>query len=205
MASKIPKAKIYFLLAAIGFNLLLGQPHDILALTSPVASDMPSTIELNGKRLSLQDLKNPVMESNQTLLEGSKIYIKNCVLCHGDLLDGKGLFGESFSPPPANFLHPQSILSKPQSYSYWRIMKGGLGMPKKYNPWDSAMPAWEGVLKEDEVWKVIQYIYRSAKEKTEANTQSVSKPSIETGEKIYFNNCAICEDWDSMLIPIPPL
>jgi len=193
MASK--KSGIYtkFYLAVVGINLALcGQAPDGYAFTGPSVTDMPTIIQVDGKQVSLQNLSNPVAKSDQAFKEGAKIYIKNCALCHGDLLDGKGLYGESFSPRPANFLHPQSILNKPQSYAFWRIIKGGPGLPKKYNPWDSAMPAWEGTLKEKDIWKVIQYIYSKAKEGTKANLSHASKPSIDRGKEIYADKCAIC-------------
>ena len=191
MASKAIRAKTYAFLAAVSINLLSHTP-DTFAFSGPSESDMPLAIEVNGKSTSLQNLTSPIPESNQILIEGSNIYIQNCVLCHGDLLDGKGLYSESFSPPPTNFLLSQSILSKPKSYAYWRIMKGGLGLPKKYEPWNSAMPSWEGVLTEEQVWKVIHFIYEKSKELSSLTTQDVSVTSIENGEKVYSENCSIC-------------
>jgi len=191
MASKTIRAKTYAFIIAVSLNLLSHTP-DTFAFNSPSESDMPLGIEVNGKSTSLQNLTSPITESNQILVEGSNIYIQNCVLCHGDLLDGKGLYSESFSPPPANFLLSQSILSKPKSYAYWRIMKGGLGLPKKYEPWNSAMPSWEGVLTEEQAWKVIHFIYEKSKELSSPTTQDVLEPSLENGRKVYSENCSVC-------------
>ena len=128
MAFNKSRIQIWLNAAIIGFILTLcGQAY---AFTGPSASDMPSVLEVEGRQVSLKNLSSPIAESEQTIKEGAEIYIKNCVLCHGDLLDGKGLFGDSFFPRPANFLHPQSVLSKPLSYTYWRIMKGGPGLPE---------------------------------------------------------------------------
>ena len=189
LKTAITKTYLFIFVFSVGFS---SQSSNILAFDDPGSIEMPSTIHVNGKSISLQNLKNPITESNQAFLDGSKIYIENCVLCHGDLLNGKGLYSESFSPPPANFLHPQSILSKPKSYAYWRIMKGGSGLPKKYEPWNSAMPSWEGVLTEEQVWKVIHFIYEKSKELSSATTQDVSVPSIENGGKVYSQNCSVC-------------
>ena len=191
MASKTFSAKTYAFIIAVSLNLLSHTSYTF-AFNNPNESDMPLGIEVNGKSTSLQNLTSPITESNQILVEGSKIYIQNCVLCHGDLLDGKGLYSESFSPPPTNFLLSQSILSKPKSYAYWRIMKGGLGLPKKYKPWNSAMPSWEGVLTEEQAWKVIHFIYEKSKELSSATTQDVSVPSLENGRKVYSENCSVC-------------
>ncbi|KMP11969.1 Triheme cytochrome c [Candidatus Nitromaritima sp. SCGC AAA799-C22] len=191
------KAKLlsppWLLIAVIGFVLTLGgRSSPVYAFDSPGASDMPATLQVDGRQVSLKELKNPFPAgSDQAVQEGAEIYIKNCVLCHGDLLDGKGLFGESFFPRPANFLQEPSVLNKPPAYAYWRIMKGGPGLPEKFAPWNSAMPAWEGALSEDEVWKVILYIDTTVKERLQSPPPS-PKPSAEQGKKIYADKCAIC-------------
>ena len=173
---------------------LCGPTPALLAFTSPGISDMPETINVEGRQVSLKQLQNPFIGSGQSLKEGAEIYIKNCVLCHGDLLDGSGLFGKSFFPPPANFLHPKSVLGKPQSFAYWRIMTGGPGLPEKYEPWNSAMPAWKNTLSEEDVWKVILYIYSTAQERIHADGASapVLKPSVERGSAVYADKCAVC-------------
>ncbi len=191
MFSNKIRAKTYFFIAVFCLKLLLETPS-ILAFNEPSAPDMPFSVQVNGKNISLQNLNPSVPQSEQAILEGSKLYIKNCALCHGDLLDGNGLFSEAFKPPPANFLHPKSILSKSKAYAYWRIIKGGIGLPKKFKPWNSAMPAWEGVLTEDEIWKVIHFIFNKSKKFSTGLNQNSSEPSIETGKKIYFENCSVC-------------
>ena len=183
--------KYFFFLVAVSLNLLSHTPHTF-AFDSPSESDMPLSIEVNGKKIFLQNLTSPIKKSDQALRDGASIYIKNCTLCHGDLLDGKALYSESFYPSPANFLLPESILSKPKSYAYWRIMKGGPGLPRKYKPWNSAMPSWEGLLTEEQAWKVIHFIYERTKELSSAETPDISIPSVENGEKIYSKNCSIC-------------
>ena len=44
-------------------------------------------------------------------------------------------------------------------------MKGGKGLPERFEPWNSAMPAWEGTLSQEEVWKTILYINKTVKER----------------------------------------
>ncbi len=153
---------------------------------------MPLTIQVDGKTASLKNLQSPIEESNQTIIDGAKIYMENCLLCHGDLLDGKGLYSKSFFPPPANFRDSQSILRKPKQYTYWRIMKGGPGLQKKHKPWNSAMPAWEGVLTENQIWKVIHFIYDKSKKLSSSTIENFSETSLENGRKLYSENCSIC-------------
>ncbi|MFB3112954.1 MAG: cytochrome c, partial [Gemmatimonadales bacterium] len=49
-----------------------------------------------------------------------------------------------------------------ESFLFWRIAKGGLGLPREGTPWNSAMPVWEDFLTEDEIWSVIIFLYEQA-------------------------------------------
>ena len=42
---------------------------------------------------------------------------------------------------------------------FWRIAKGGPGLPKEGAPWNSAMPVWEDMLTAEEIWAVIIFLY----------------------------------------------
>ena len=176
--------------------LVLWASFPLKVLSAPLQTDIPETITLKGKEIVLKDLSNPFRDEleklDQYVREGGEIYFKHCFLCHGDLLDGSGIFGDRFFPPSANFKHPASILSKPEYYAFWRIMKGGKGLPKKHNPWDSAMPAWENVLSQNEAWKVVLFLFETAGEFIPENEASLTGPSVEKGETVYKNKCAIC-------------
>ena len=123
----------------------------------------PASIQFRGKELSIQGLDNPLRKDEATLptqvAAGGEIYIRNCVYCHGDNLDGHGRFAPALNPPPANFQDPGTIAMLQESYLFWRIAKGGPGLPKESGPWSSAMPAWEDRLDETRIWQVILYLY----------------------------------------------
>ena len=93
--------------------------------------------------------------------KGGEIYIRNCMYCHGDNLDGKGHFAPGFNPPPANFQDPGTIAMLQEAYLFWRIAKGGPGLPKESTPWNSVMPPWEDRLTEEQIWQVIIYLYEA--------------------------------------------
>lgn len=93
------------------------------------------------------------------VVEGAEVYFKNCFFCHGDKLDGKGLFAKGVNPPPANLMDPGTIAQLQESYVSWRINQGGVGLPPESAPWNSAMPKWEHMLTEEEQWKVILFLY----------------------------------------------
>ncbi len=91
--------------------------------------------------------------------EGKTVYYQNCFYCHGDNLDGKGHFAKGFNPPPANFQDIGTIAMLQEGFVFWRVSKGGPGLPKASHPWASAMPVWEDMLSEDQIWKAILFIY----------------------------------------------
>lgn len=122
----------------------------------------PSRITFRGTEMVLAGLENP-LRSQGSLAEhaerGKAIYGQNCMPCHGDALDGLGHFATSLSPRPLSFQDNGTIAQLTESFVFWRIAKGGVGLPREGAPWDSAMPAWEDILSEDEIWSVIIYLY----------------------------------------------
>ena len=177
------------------FNLFLFFSLCITApawgLTPPPSEDVPKTFTLKGKEIPLKSLANPLKNDPKAIKQGGTLYTKHCFFCHGDLLDGKGIFGKSFFPAPADFTRLDSILSRPQAYTFWRIMKGGKGLPEKYEPWNSAMPAWEDSLRKEDVWKIITYIYDTAGQ-WHAKPGKQDPPSLERGKQVYLEKCAYC-------------
>ena len=85
-----------------------------------------------------------------------------CSPCHGGNFDGKGPAARGFNPPPANFSDPTTIAMLQESYLFWRIKKGGVGLPIEGMPWKSAMPRWEVELPDEWIWKIIMGEYDGA-------------------------------------------
>jgi DMSO reductase family type II enzyme heme b subunit len=123
----------------------------------------PASISFRGKSMDIQGLENPLRADTarfrEHVAEGGRIYVRNCMFCHGDNLDGGGHFAHAFNPPPANFTDPGTIAMLQEAYLFWRIAKGGPGLPKEATPWNSVMPAWEDRLTETQIWQVILYLY----------------------------------------------
>ena len=124
----------------------------------------PGTITVQGEQFVLQGLRSPLRdhEGNVAAADvqaGHDIYIQNCMFCHGDALDGNGMFADGLNPRPANFTDPGTIVQLSESYVFWRVAKGGPGLPPEGKPWNSAMPAWEDELTIEEMWQVIAYLY----------------------------------------------
>lgn len=127
----------------------------------------PSQIQFKGQSVNLTTATNPYRELENSdpeafaehVANGRRVYYENCVYCHGDNLAGDGQYAHAFTPIPANFQDPQTIGILQESYLFWRIAKGAPGLPEESTPWDSAMPAWESFLTEEEIWDVILFLY----------------------------------------------
>jgi DMSO reductase family type II enzyme heme b subunit len=129
----------------------------------------PDSISFRGKEINLQHADTPIRKDIKQnpgnaathYTAGAAIYIRNCVYCHGDFLDGKGHFAHGFNPQPADFVGPNTIAQLSEGFVFWRVAKGGPGLPKESTPWNSAMPAWEDRLTEEQIWQVIYYLYET--------------------------------------------
>ncbi len=122
----------------------------------------PGQIGVRGRTLQLAGLENPLRTSGsmaEHLRVGRRVYYQNCVACHGDQLDGQGHYAHGFSPTPASFADNGTIAQLTESYVFWRVAKGGPGLPREGAPWSSAMPVWEDFLTEDEMWAAVVFLY----------------------------------------------
>ena len=127
----------------------------------------PNQITVHDKPIDLTTLHNPhrALEASNPALDrqkveaGRKVYYENCFYCHGDLMRGEGMFAHALLPVPTNFQDPGTIAQLQEDYLFWRIAKGGPGLPEEGGPWSSAMPAWDQFLQEEEMWDVILFLY----------------------------------------------
>ncbi len=140
----------------------------------------PGEMTFKGKKIDLIKASNPFREletKDPTAFEthvaaGRKVYYQNCVFCHGDNMEGDGIFAYGYDPLPANFQDPTTIGMLQESYLFWRIAKGGPGLPEESTPWSSAMPAWEKFVSEDDIWNVILFLYRFTGQKPRAQEKA---------------------------------
>ena len=164
---KIPRIIIVFILIPLlaGYLTFLNvkpayEPPVSPRITHP---EPPTEIDFRGAAIRILGLENPLRKDAaglaQNIQEGKVIYFQNCFMCHGADLDGHGQYAEAFNPPPPPFRGTDTIAQLPESYVFWRAAKGWTGLPAGATPWDSAMPAFEPLLTQDQIWKVILYIY----------------------------------------------
>ena len=176
---------VFPILAGIGtYNFMKPNFQEPIELRT-VHPAPPGAIQVHGQNLVLQQAKSPFrvdengkysegiedkyLKANpfddkavpymKFVREGGEIFFQNCHFCHGDNLNGRGMFAFAFNPIPANFTDPGTIAQLQETFVFWRVSKGGIGLPREGFPWASAMPPWEKHLTTDEIWKVIEFEY----------------------------------------------
>jgi mono/diheme cytochrome c family protein len=140
----------------------------------------PTEITVNGKAILLDAEDNPFRplersnpaEFRAHVENGRQVYYRNCVFCHGDDLGGNGMFVHALDPIPTNFADGDTIANLRETFLFWRISKGGPGLPEEGGPWDTAMPAWEKILKEEEMWDVVLFLYDHTGERPRAREEA---------------------------------
>lgn len=162
-------AALILIAAAFGFAAWreASRPAEPPANVRTIHPAPPGEISFRGKKIDLLRAANPyrALEAKDPaafaahVAKGREVYYKNCVFCHGDDLRGGGIFAHGLDPQPADFGDPTTIAMLQESYLFWRIAKGGPGLPEESTPWASAMPAWEPMLQEDQIWDVILFLY----------------------------------------------
>jgi mono/diheme cytochrome c family protein len=167
----LPERRMLRLVLVIVIPLLFGYYAYTQAAAKPQAPAElravhpapPASIQFRGKEITIAGFDNPLRKDasafGKHVAVGGEIYIRNCMYCHGDNLDGRGHFAPGFNPPPANFQDPGTIAMLQEAYLFWRIAKGGPGLPRESTPWNSVMPPWEDRLSEEQIWQVIMYLY----------------------------------------------
>lgn len=91
---------------------------------------------------------------------GARVYAQHCAACHGAKLEGqpdwrKRLQSGRLPAPPHDesghtWHHPDHVL--------FAITKNGLVPPYAPHAYASDMPAYAGILKEEEIWAVLAFI-----------------------------------------------
>jgi mono/diheme cytochrome c family protein len=99
------------------------------------------------------DLTNPVTADHEAIEAGEVTYNNLCASCHGNTGEGDGPASTALDPKPAALSDGMMMNGLSDGYLFWRVSKGGA-----MEPFNSAMPAWEGALTEEQRWQVISYV-----------------------------------------------
>jgi len=134
-------------LAILGFSLMGFVPTQAKAapprLEGRVATQaLDASMERHAPRLT-----NPLKPTDQNLIDGMNIYFENCSVCHGGLDRKPAPLANNFYPPAPNLI--SDLPDDPEWHIFFAIRTG-----VRY----TGMPAWEGVLAEQDIWKVTSFL-----------------------------------------------
>jgi hypothetical protein len=154
-------------LVAWGVYRDMQQPLQAPFFGRTVHPSPPTEITVHGEKLNLVTGANPFRALEKSdpkafrkhVENGRTVYYKNCFFCHGDSLGGDGMYAHGLNPVPANFQDSGVLPNFQDTFFFWRVAKGGPGMPDEGGPGDSAMPEWERFLTNDQLWEVILFLY----------------------------------------------
>lgn len=170
-------------LAAANVYVRMNAPLQPPFFARTVHPASPSEITVHDKKIDLDNGENPFRsletsnpaEFRKHVENGRQVYYRNCVFCHGDNMTANGMFVHALDPIPTNFSDKGTIPMLRETFLFWRISKGGPGLPEEGGPWDTAMPAWEKFLKEDEIWDVILFLYDFTGQRPRAKEEVAGK------------------------------
>ena len=168
-------------LAAANVYVQMSAPLQPPLFSRTIHPASPTDITVHDKKIDLDKGEDPFWpleksnpeEFRKHVENGRQVYYRNCVFCHGDNLAGTGMFIHGLDPIPTNL--PETIPLLRDTFLFWRISKGGPGLPEEGGPWDTAMPAWEKFLKEDEIWDVILFLYDHSGTRPRAREEAATK------------------------------
>jgi mono/diheme cytochrome c family protein len=166
-------------LAAANVYVQMNVPLEPPFFPRTVHPASPPEITVHDKKIAIDAGDSPFRQFETTNPEefrkhvenGKRVYYRNCVFCHGDNLAGNGMFVHGLDPIPTNFADGDTIANLRETFLFWRAAKGGPGLPEEGGPWDTAMPAWENFLKEDEIWDAILFLYDFTGERPRAREE----------------------------------
>jgi hypothetical protein len=154
-------------LAAANVYMRMNVPVEAPFYPRTIHPASPLTITVHDRMIDIDGGDNPYRHLETSDPEafrrhvenGRRVYYQNCHFCHGDNMAGDGMFIHGLNPIPTNFRDTGTIAILRETYLFWRIAKGAPGLPDEAAPWDSAMPAWESILTEEEMWDTILFLY----------------------------------------------
>ncbi|MGH9355138.1 MAG: c-type cytochrome, partial [Terriglobia bacterium] len=93
------------------------------------------------------DQKNPAEPTEETLIEGVKLYKTYCAGCHGAPKNPGKPFGVNFYPPAPQFI--EDAPDMPENQNFYIIQHGVR--------W-TGMPAWKSTLGDKQIWKLVTFL-----------------------------------------------
>jgi mono/diheme cytochrome c family protein len=114
------------------------------SMETDMATEVKHKITVGGK-----NAPNPIAATPDSIADGQEHFGHHCGICHG--LDGEATgvpFADKMSPPIPS-LSSSDVQDYKDGQLKWIIENG-------INP--SGMPAWKGILTDEEMWKIVNFI-----------------------------------------------
>ncbi|MEQ1472983.1 MAG: c-type cytochrome [Candidatus Acidiferrum sp.] len=143
------------------------------AMESKVATEVKHKMTVGGK-----DIPNPMAATAENIADGQEHFGHHCGICHG--LDGEASgvpFAGKMSPPIPS-LSSSDVQEYKDGQLKWIIENG-------INP--SGMPAWKGILSDDEMWKIVTFM-RHLPAKGSLGIPAVYKEEKEEHQHTHHNH-----------------
>jgi mono/diheme cytochrome c family protein len=93
---------------------------------------------------------NPVVLNEDNLKAGVDTYKAMCARCHSTPEGDASVYGQSFYPPAPQL--PKGMANYTDSQLFWLI---------KHGIRNTGMPAWAGMLSDDEIWQIVSLLKNS--------------------------------------------
>ena len=157
----------FFLLLGIGLWATIGKHFGFTVYAVsyfglyPIGADNPpSALE---RRLAMRamdeyadkhkpDAQNPTPITSANLIDGAKEYEEHCAFCHGGAKAKISPMRDKFNPPVPQLVN--RVPHDPDNWLFW-VTKHGVRM--------TGMPTWDGVMSDEEIWKIVAFIKNSGK------------------------------------------
>jgi mono/diheme cytochrome c family protein len=103
------------------------------------------------------DMQNPTQITPANLIDGAKEYEEHCAFCHGGAKAKISPMQNKFNPPAPQLVN--RVPHDPDNWLFW-VTKHGVRM--------TGMPTWDGVMSDEDIWKIIAFLKNSNKLPPEA-------------------------------------
>jgi mono/diheme cytochrome c family protein len=92
-------------------------------------------------------MSNPLPESEENIVAGTKLYVNHCAGCHGTPSNPDAQFAHSFYPEAPSFFKDAPDMAPNQNFY---IIQHGIR-------W-TGMPAWNNTLNDTETWQLVMFL-----------------------------------------------